>query len=209
MKTIQQKGTAVDQRAMARWQTSYRRETAGFWLRGTVAQAMMRILPVYVGSSLRTLILRRVAGVNVGRETVFWGRPQISGLGNPARRLTIGRACWINFGCIFDLNAPIEIGDEVSLGHEVLLMTSTHVLGQGSARRAGAVQARPIRIGDRAWLGSRVIVQPGITIGAGAVVATGAVVTKDVAPDTLVGGVPARLIRVLDGGAAATQLDGG
>ena len=187
---------------MGAWRDTLRVESEGFHPRLLIANLLMAPFPPYAGSRLRRVILRRVAGVNVGPETVFWGRPQISGPGNPARRLTIGRACWINFGCIFDLGAPIQIGDEVSLGHEVLLMTSTHVLGQGAARRAGDVLARPILIGDRAWLGSRVIVQPGITIGAGAVVAPGAVVTQDVTPNTLVGGVPARLIRVLDDGAA-------
>jgi acetyltransferase-like isoleucine patch superfamily enzyme len=56
----------------------------------------------------------------------------------------------------------------------------------------------PIRIEDGVWIGSRVTVLPGVTIGAGAVIAAGAVVNRDVPPDTLVGGVPARVLRHLD-----------
>ena len=57
---------------------------------------------------------------------------------------------------------------------------------------------KPVRIGDGAWLASRAVVLPGVTVGEGAIVAAGAVVTRSVEPHTLVGGVPARLIRHLD-----------
>ena len=64
--------------------------------------------------------------------------------------------------------------------------------------RAGAHLARPIRIESGAWIGARSTILPGVTVGHGAVVAAGAVVTRDVEPNTLVAGVPARVLRSLE-----------
>jgi maltose O-acetyltransferase len=80
------------------------------------------------------------------------------------------------------------------LGHEVMLMTSSHEIGSDE-HRAGPLYTAPITIKDGVWIGSRSVVLPGVTVGAGSVVAAGAIVTKDVPPHTLVGGVPARIIR--------------
>ena len=116
----------------------------------------------------------------------------------PAARLHIGESCWFNDGCHLDLSSTIHIGNRVSFGHQVLLMTSTHEIGSFT-RRAGALVTSPIHIGDGAWLGTRSTIFPGITIGDGAVVAAGAIVIKDVLPNTVVGGVPAKIIRSLPG----------
>jgi maltose O-acetyltransferase len=91
----------------------------------------------------------------------------------------------------------VRIGDRVQLGHDVLLLTVEHELGPASAR-CGRRRAAPITIGDGVWLASRVTILPGVTVGEGAVVAAGAVVHQDVEANTLVGGVPARVLRVLD-----------
>jgi maltose O-acetyltransferase len=72
-----------------------------------------------------------------------------------------------------------------------------HEMGP-SASRCGRLVAAPIEVGDGVWLASRVTILPGVAVGKGAVVAAGAVVTHDVAPDTLVAGVPARFVRDLD-----------
>jgi acetyltransferase-like isoleucine patch superfamily enzyme len=72
-----------------------------------------------------------------------------------------------------------------------------HEMGP-SASRCGRLVAAPIEVGDGVWLASRVTILPGVAVGKGAVVAAGAVVTQDVAPDTLVAGVPAKFIRDLD-----------
>ena len=123
----------------------------------------------------------------------MWGAPTITG-NQPVQNLKIGHYCWINMGCVFDAGASIQIGNNVALGHQVMLMTGTHHLG-GPARRAGNYFAQPIVIGDGAWIGARAIILPGVTIGAGAVVAANAVVTKDVPDNVIVGGIPARIIR--------------
>jgi maltose O-acetyltransferase len=114
------------------------------------------------------------------------------------RRLRIGANCFVNQDCVFDATAPIEIGDNVNLGHGVLITTSAHAIG-GFRRRAGLLTPAPVHVGNGAWLASRVVVLPGVDIGEGAIVGAGAVVTRSVAPHTLVGGVPAREIRTLDG----------
>jgi maltose O-acetyltransferase len=175
-----------------------REECAGLHLRLLLARFILWPLPLHVGSRWRAVVLR-LAGFAIGAGTVMWGTPHITGAGNLYGRLRCGRQCWFNAGCFFDLGANITIGERVAIGHEVMILTGTHHVGDG-LRRAGPFYAQPVRIGDGAWLGARSTILPGVTVGEGAVVAAGAVVTKDIAAHTLVGGVPARLIRVLQPG---------
>lgn len=171
-------------------------ETAGFHPRLMVAQTILAAVPFHVGSRLRPALLR-AAGFRIGPGTVMWGTPILTGCGDIYHRLEIGRECWFNVGVLINLGASVKIGDRAAIGHEVMILTDSHPIG-GPERRAGPLFARPVSIGAGAWLGSRVLILPGTTIGAGAVVAAGAVVTNDVAPNTLVGGVPARVLRELD-----------
>jgi maltose O-acetyltransferase len=138
----------------------------------------------------------RAAGFQIGHGCVMWGLPTITGGAQLYTNLTIGRNCVFNVGCFFDLGAPIGIGDQVAVGHQVMLLTNSHELGPRSYR-AGPLFSKPITIEDGAWLGARSVVLPGVSIGTGAVVAAGAVVAKNVAPNTIVGGVPAQVIRSL------------
>jgi maltose O-acetyltransferase len=110
--------------------------------------------------------------------------------------LTIGLKCYINHGCVFDALGSIDIGNEVSFGHEVLITTSTHRIGTPE-RRGGLVEPDPVRVGHGAWVGSRAVILPGVEVGDGAIVAAGAVVTRSVPPNVIVGGTPARVIREL------------
>ncbi|MDH7974650.1 DapH/DapD/GlmU-related protein [Sphingomonas sp. AR_OL41] len=107
------------------------------------------------------------------------------------RKVLLGQRNVINFGCVLDGRVhPIAIGDDVSIGPEASILTLGHdPQSPDFADRGGAVT-----IGDRAWIGFRALVMPGVTIGEGAVIAAGAVVTKDVPPYTIVGGNPAREI---------------
>jgi acetyltransferase-like isoleucine patch superfamily enzyme len=107
--------------------------------------------------------------------------------------IRVGRAVFINQCCtLYDIGG-IEIGDDVMIGPQVSLITSSHPVDPAE-RRNGFV-AEPITLERNVWLGAGVTVIGGVTVGENSVVAAGAVVTRDVAPNTLVGGNPARLIR--------------
>lgn len=110
------------------------------------------------------------------------------------KNITLGKRVFINSGCRFQDQGGITIGDDVLLGHNVVLATLNH--DPVVARRASMLPA-PIVIGDKVWIGANATVLPGVTIGKGAIVAAGAVVHRDVPPFTVVGGVPARILREL------------
>lgn len=107
-----------------------------------------------------------------------------------------GAESFINNDCTFMDGGTITLGSRCFIGPRVQLYTATHPLD--AARRAtGEERALPVRIGDDCWLGGGAIVLPGVTIGDRSVVGAGAVVTRDVPPDSLVAGNPARVIRKL------------
>lgn len=113
------------------------------------------------------------------------------------RKVTIGRGSFLNFGVWIEASEQVTIGRNVGIGHQVMICTSTHEMGP-AGKRAGSPYARPVTIGDGAWIGARATLLPGVTVGAGAIVAAGAVVAQDVPPNVMVGGVPAKLIKQLD-----------
>jgi maltose O-acetyltransferase len=170
-------------------------ECAGLHVRLLLARSALALLPLDVGGRVRAFALR-LAGFRIGHGTIMAGTPRITGRKNIYRNLVIGRGCWFNVGCFFDLSATIKIGNDVSFGHEVAVLTSSHSVGQ-SSRRASSLYFRPTTVGDGAWLGSRCTILPGTNIGAGAVVAAGALVNRDVPPNTVVAGVPARPVKYL------------
>lgn len=108
------------------------------------------------------------------------------------KNLTLGRDVFINIGCRFQDTGGITIGDGALIGHGSTLTTLDH--GFDPDRRADMIPA-PVVVGRKAWLGAGVTVVPGVTVGAGAIVGAGAVVTRDVPPNSIVAGVPAKLIR--------------
>lgn len=122
-------------------------------------------------------------------ETVTLFPPFTSDFG---KNLRLGRRVFLNAGCRFQDQGGIEIGDDCLIGHNTVLATLNHDLDP--SRRADMHPA-PIVIGDNVWIGSNVTVLAGVTIGANAVVAAASVVTKDVPPDTVVVGTPARVVR--------------
>ena len=97
-------------------------------------------------------------------------------------------------GCKFQDQGGIFIGDGALIGHNVVLATLNHA--RPPMDRSSMIPA-PIHIGKHVWIGANATVLPGVTIGDGAIVAAGAVVAKDVPENTIVGGVPAKIIRHL------------
>jgi maltose O-acetyltransferase len=90
--------------------------------------------------------------------------------------VAIGEGSWIGHRCYFDSRARIEIGRSCAIAAEVMLCTSTHQPGTRE-KRAGPFVGKPIRIGDGIWIGTRVVVLPGVTVGDGCVIAAGSEVT--------------------------------
>lgn len=107
------------------------------------------------------------------------------------RDLQIGAGSTINGRCLLDSRHPLTIGRRAMIGHGTTIFTLGHDIDHTSFASKGG----PVTIGDHAILFPKVMVMPGVTIGAGAVIMPGSVVTKDVAPMAVVGGVPARFVR--------------
>jgi maltose O-acetyltransferase len=148
----------------------------------------------------------RAAGLAIGERSLVMGALDITGEGHVSGLLSIGNDTFITGPLRIDLGATVRIGDRVRLGHNVTLLTVDHEIGP-LEQRCGQVVVAPITIEDGAWLASNVTVLPGVTVGEGAIVAAGAVVTHDVPRSTLVAGVPARIVRELpdDGVPAPSQ----
>ncbi len=108
--------------------------------------------------------------------------------------ITIGHDTYINFGMTVLDEAPVTIGNHVFIGPNVSIFTACHPLDAPS-RNTGDEWAEPVTIADNVWIGGCVTILPGVTIGHDSVIGAGAVVTKDVAPFTVVGGNPAKVIR--------------
>lgn len=110
------------------------------------------------------------------------------------KNITIGKDVFINSGCHFQDQGGIAIGDGTMIGHNVVLATINHDLEPEKMRKN---HYAPIAIGRHVWIGSNATILPGITVGDWAVVSAGAVVTKDIPPFTVAGGVPAKVMKVI------------
>ncbi len=105
---------------------------------------------------------------------------------------TIGQRTFINMGCKFQDWGGITIGDNCLIGHNCTICTVNH---SKDPDHRGDMTCTPVKIGNKVWIGANVTILPGVTIGDGAIIAAGAVVTKDVAANTIVGGIPAKFIK--------------
>lgn len=108
------------------------------------------------------------------------------------RNIHVGKKVFINSCCQFQDQGGIFIGDNCLIGHSVVMATLNHDLNPEKRQN---LRHKPIRIGSGVWIGARAVILSGVTIGDNAVVAAGAVVAKDVPANTIVGGVPARIIK--------------
>jgi acetyltransferase-like isoleucine patch superfamily enzyme len=145
-------------------------------------------------STVRHAWYRRALGVELGEGAKVLMHVTFSIRGRPkAGRpgITIGRKSLINQGCWLDGRGGLRIGANVNVSRGTWLLGGDHDVDAPGF----GVRYMPMEIGDRAFFGSRALVLAGLTIGEGAVVAAGAVVTKDVPPYAVVAGVPARVVR--------------
>lgn len=110
------------------------------------------------------------------------------------KNIFVGKGVFINAGCSFQDQGGITIGDGSLIGHNVVLATLNHDL---NPHNRGAIVAAPITIGENVWIGANATVLSGVSIGDGAVIAAGAVVTQNVPVNTVVGGVPARVLKTI------------
>lgn len=111
------------------------------------------------------------------------------------KNITVGKNVFINSGCRFQDQGGIYIDDGALIGHNVVLATLNHAL---NPQERGTTLPEPIFIGKNVWVGANATIVPGVKIGDGAVIAAGAVVTKDVPPRAVVGGVPAKVLKVIE-----------
>lgn len=154
---------------------------------------LMSVLPsVWVPRKVRAVALGAMPRNHIAGSATVLGKGAYGAWGG----LTVGEDTFINCGCFFDLNSDTTIGSNCAIGFETMFITGTHDDGKHSFR-AGPPVARPIVVGNGVWIGARCTILPGVTIGDGAIIAAGSVVTADCEGDRLYGGVPARLIREL------------
>ncbi|WP_099364175.1 sugar O-acetyltransferase [Fredinandcohnia onubensis] len=111
------------------------------------------------------------------------------------KNINVGKNVFINSGCRFQDQGGITIGDGVLIGHNVVLATLNHDI---DPKKRGTMHPAPITIGNDVWIGANATVVPGVTIGDGAIIAAGAVVVKDVPPNVIVGGVPAKRLKEIE-----------
>lgn len=168
-------------------------------LAGAPLQALMQLaaapLPQLSFNRTRTALLR-AGGLKIGKGSQIMGPVVITGHGIWSELFEIGSQTYVTGPLRVDLAERITIGDRVNIGHSVTLLTVDHEIGPAD-RRCGFLESGPIVIQNGVWIAANATILPGVTIGEASVVAAGALVTRDVAPNTLVAGVPARVIRHL------------
>ncbi|BAS10567.1 probable maltose O-acetyltransferase [Arthrobacter sp. Hiyo4] len=142
--------------------------------------------------AVRNALAKKALGLNLSESAQLYRWREI----RAGRNITIGENTIVGLWSSLDGRRGITIGDHVNISSEVAIWTLQHDHRDPEFGNVGA----PVVVGDRAWLSFRSTILPGVTIGEGAVVAAGSVVTKDVAPYTIVGASRPRLL----GSATAT-----
>jgi acetyltransferase-like isoleucine patch superfamily enzyme len=156
--------------------------------------------------TLRRLWYRHALGIQFGHHaSVFMGTYVPFFSPGAIRRDCVrsGRNSRINRSCTLDVRGGLTIGENVSISPEVMFVGGSHDVNDPGF---GDV-TRPISIEDHAFIGTRAMILPGVTVGRGAVVTAGSLVSRDVAPMTIVAGVPARRVGTRDPSAIAYELD--
>ena len=143
--------------------------------------------------TLRRVWYRNVLGWSIGPHVyILMGQyVQMAGVVSSGKKVSIGHDTMINYGCLLYTTGGLIIGHHVNIGAGVWLVTGTHDINDPHF----CDTYKPIAIGNFAWIGMRATILSGVTIGEGAIVMAGAVVTRDVPPFAIVGGVPAKVVK--------------
>lgn len=163
-------------------------------LKRYLVNLLVGLIPPTRGFGLKRT-LWRITGDRVGQGACINGGAKVWGVG----RLSVGDGSWLgmNLHVIVPEDAEVTIGANVDIGPDVLLECGSHDIG-GPERRAGTERANSIEIGAGTWIGCRATVLGGARVGTGSMVAAGAMVVAGEYPDnTLLAGVPARVVRQL------------
>lgn len=159
------------------------------WLSYT--HILSKIPSYFMGNKLRLIVLKRLFN-EIGDDCTIDSGCKIY----YPQGISIGKNVSITQDIIFDGKGTIEIGDDSMIGFQSIILTSTYNSARKDVliREHGKSQA-PIKIEKDVWIGTRVTILPGVTIGDGAIIGANAVVTGDVSPYTIVGGIPATYIK--------------
>ena len=158
---------------------------------------MRRLLNIVISNIISTIVrtIREKRNIHLGRDVNFYGQYSIhagSGL------IIIGDRCSFNTGLFMDADfkSEITIGNDVNIGPFVAIIPSSHNYSRTDIpiNKQGHTPGK-VKICDDVWVGSHVAILKDVVIGEGSIIAAGAVVTRDVEPYSIVGGVPANLIR--------------
>jgi maltose O-acetyltransferase len=155
-----------------------------------VYNELLRHIPDSLGNPVRARFMENYANAFGERSLVSRGC-RVLGMTN----LAIGSGVTVARDVTLDARGGLTLADDALIGFESVLLTHTHDSDRFGVRiQDQGMYSDPIVIGDRAWLGTRTILLPGVNIGADAIVASGAVATRDVSPGAVVAGVPAKEI---------------
>ena len=156
-------------------------------------QSLLFALPRYrLLNAVKRLFLV-LNGASIGRRVVFYPGVWIA----PGRGLVVGDDVDFALGVVVSSGGGVDIGDRTLIGYRTQILSTNHRIPPGRGAVFGAGHDRkPVRIGRDVWIGAQCVILAGVTIGEGAVVAAGSVVSRDVDAYTVVGGVPAKVIKV-------------
>jgi acetyltransferase-like isoleucine patch superfamily enzyme len=140
----------------------------------------------------------RLLGARIGRRAIVHDVRFFNLYRRGLSGFSVGEDCFLGDECLLDLAEGIRLEDKVTLAERVLILTHTNVGYRDHPLQAlFPATAAPVVVESGSFVGAQVVVLPGVTVGKGSFVAAGSVVTGDVAPGTLVAGVPARPVRAL------------
>ena len=160
---------------------------------GMIKYATNHIICHIPSYTLRRAWYHRILGWQIGENVaILMGQyVQMAGARSSGRNVRIGRGTVINHGCMLYATGGLRIGERVSISAGTWLITGAHDIDDPQV----TAFYQPITIGNAVWIGMRATILAGVTIGEGAIVMAGAVVTRDAPPFAIVGGIPARVIK--------------